>query len=76
VPHPAYSPDNTSSDFFLLGIVNIELQNYKIHSRQDLILIMRAIFDEMPKDILNSVYISWIKRFKWVIKNKEKYFSR
>jgi hypothetical protein len=76
VPHPAYSPDNTPSDFFLFWIVKIGLQNYEIHSRQDLILAIRAIFDEMPKDILNSVDVSWIKRLKWVIKNKGKYFSK
>jgi hypothetical protein len=76
VPHPAYSSDNTPSDFFLFWSVKIGLRNYKIHNRQDLILAIRAIFDEIPKDILNSVYVSWIKRLKWVIKNKEKYFSK
>jgi hypothetical protein len=58
VPHPVYSPDPASSYFFLFETVKIELQNYEIHSRQDLILAIRAIFDEIPKDTLNSVYVS------------------
>jgi hypothetical protein len=62
--------------FFFFGTVKTELQNYEIHSRQDLILAIRAIFDEISKDTLNSVYISWIKRLKWVNKNDGKHFSK
>jgi hypothetical protein len=58
VLHPAYNPDRAPSDFFLFGTVKIELQNYEIHSREDLILAIRAIFDEIPKETLNSVYVS------------------
>jgi hypothetical protein len=72
VPHPIYSQDRALSDFFLFGTVKTELQNYEVHSRQDLILAIRAIFDEISKDILNSVYVSWTKKLKWVIKNKGK----
>jgi hypothetical protein len=45
VPHPAYSPDLAPSYFFLFGSVKEELQNYEIHSREDLILAIRAVFD-------------------------------
>jgi hypothetical protein len=65
VPHPADGPDLAPSDFFFFfGIMKTELQNYEIHSRQDLILAIWAIFEKIPKDILNSVYILWITRFK------------
>jgi hypothetical protein len=65
MPHPAYGPNQTPNDFFFFfGTMKTELQNDKIHSRQDLILAIRAIFDEIPKDTLNSVYLSWIKRSK------------
>jgi hypothetical protein len=74
VPHPAYSPDRTPSDFFHFGTLKTELQNYEIHSREDLILTIRAIFDEISEETLNSVYVSWIKRLEWVIKNEGKYF--
>jgi hypothetical protein len=72
VPHPAYSPDLAPSDFFLFGTLKTELQNYEIHNREHLILAIRAIFDEIPKETLNSVYASWIKRLKWVIKHEGK----
>jgi hypothetical protein len=74
VPHPAYSRDRAPSDFFLFGALKTKLQNYEIYSREDLILAIRAIFDEIPKETLNSVYVSWIKRLRQVIKNEGKYF--
>jgi hypothetical protein len=46
VPYPAYSPDRAPSDFFLFGTTKTELQNS---------LAMSAIFEEMPKETLNSV---------------------
>jgi hypothetical protein len=64
VPHPAYSLDRALSDFFLFRTVKTELQNYEIHSRQDLILAIRAIFDEISKDTFNSVYVLWAKRLR------------
>jgi hypothetical protein len=76
VPHPAHSPDRAPGDFFLLGTANTKLQNYEMRSKEDLILGMRAIFDEMPKATLNSVYISWITKLKWVITNGAKYFHK
>jgi hypothetical protein len=50
--------------------VKAELQNYEIHSREDLILAIRAIFDQISKATLISVYVSWIEKLKWVIKNR------
>jgi hypothetical protein len=61
IPHPAYSPDRAPNDFFLFETVKTELQNYEIRSRQYLILAIKAIFDEISKDTLNFVYVSWTK---------------
>jgi hypothetical protein len=54
VPHPAYGPDSALNDFFLFRIVKTELQNYEVHSREDLMSAIRAIIDEIPKEMLNS----------------------
>jgi hypothetical protein len=73
VPHPTYSPDRARSDFFLFGMVTAELQNYEIHSREDLILAIRTVFGQISKETFISVYVSCMKRLKWVIKNGRKY---
>jgi hypothetical protein len=59
VSHPVYSPDRVPNDFFLFGTVEVELQHSEIHSRADLILAVKAIFDEIPKETLDSVQVSW-----------------
>jgi histone-lysine N-methyltransferase SETMAR len=64
VPPPAYSPNVVPSDFFLFGTVKAELQNYEIHSREDLILAIRTVFGQMAKETLISVYVSWKERLK------------
>jgi hypothetical protein len=69
VPHPAYSPDFAPSAFFFFGTVKAELQNYEIHSREDLILAITAIFNQISIETLISVYVSWAERLKRVIKN-------
>jgi hypothetical protein len=58
------NPEISPSDFFLFEITKTELQNYEIHSRHDLILAIKTVFDEIPKDMLNSVCVSWRKRLK------------
>jgi hypothetical protein len=50
VPYPAYEPNPAPNDFILFRTVKTELQNYKIHNRKDLILIIRMIFDEISSD--------------------------
>jgi hypothetical protein len=76
VSHPAYNPDRAQSDFFLFRTVKAELQNYEIHSREDLILAIRAIFNQISEEKLISVYISCTERLKLVIKNGRKYFQK
>jgi hypothetical protein len=69
---PAHNLDLMLRDFFLFGILKTELQNDKIHRRDDLISAIRSIFDEISKKTLNSVYDSWKKRLKCVIKHEWK----
>jgi hypothetical protein len=60
VPRPVYSPDDAPNCFFAFGIVKTELDDYEILNRQDLILRISAVFNEIPKGMLNSVYVLWI----------------
>jgi hypothetical protein len=74
VPYPAYSSDLAPNDFFHFGTLKIEMQNYDIHSKDDLISAIRSIFDEILKETLNSVYDFWKKKLKCVIKHEGEYF--
>jgi hypothetical protein len=58
VPHPAYSRDLTPSDFFLVANLNTKLTGRAVQSRQELILTISQIFDEIPKEVVISLYSS------------------
>jgi hypothetical protein len=61
VPHPAYSSEMALNDFFFFGHLKIKLAGPAIQSREELILTIRRIFDEIPKEMLILIYLLWKK---------------
>jgi hypothetical protein len=55
-PHPPDSPDLAPSDFFLSGDVKRKLMGYRAESESDLLVGIRVILAEIPRDILNAVF--------------------
>jgi histone-lysine N-methyltransferase SETMAR len=67
IPHPPYSPDLASSDFFLSGDVNRKLMGYRAESESELLVGIRVILAEIPRDVLNAVFLEWMDRLqKWI----------
>jgi hypothetical protein len=76
LPHPAYSPDLAPSDFFLFGHLKEKVIDYNCETREQLKEAIIEIFNEIPQDALVSVFMSWTKRFRWVIKHEGQYFRK
>jgi hypothetical protein len=76
VLHPACSPDLTLSNFFLFGFLKEKFRRIAHPDDEDLISHGQVIFDEIPESVLILVHMTWIKRFRWVIKNKCEYYSK
>jgi len=76
VPHPAYSPDLAPSDFFLFGFLKEKFRRIAHPDDEDLISRGQAIFNEIRESVLILVDMTWIKRFRWVLKNKCEYYSK
>jgi hypothetical protein len=66
--HPVYSPDLTPNDCFFFGYVKEKLINHNFTIRKEFKSRIIIIFNEIGKDIIMTVFMSWIKRVKWVIK--------
>jgi hypothetical protein len=58
VPHPADRPDLALSNFFLFGYLRTKFAGLAVQSREEVILTIRQIFNEMPKGTFISVYLS------------------
>jgi histone-lysine N-methyltransferase SETMAR len=63
-PHPPYSPDLASSDFFLFGLVKEKLMGYRPETPSEFLVCIRVILAEIPREILNAVFLEWIERLQ------------
>jgi histone-lysine N-methyltransferase SETMAR len=74
--HPAYSPDLAPNDFFLFGRLTEKLIGFDCRSREDLKSAIPSIFNEIGKETLVAVFLSWIERLKWVIRKEGWYYHK
>jgi hypothetical protein len=62
-----YSPDLAPSDFFLLGYVKGKLIAYCAETPSELLVRIRVILAEIPRETLNTVFLEWMERLQnWV----------
>lgn len=75
VPHPLYSPDLAPSDYFLFGYLKEKLAGLSFTSPEELFDAITEILHEIPSDIMNKVFESWIKRCDEIINNNGEYIK-
>jgi histone-lysine N-methyltransferase SETMAR len=63
-PRPPYSPDLAPSDFFLFGRMKRKLMGYRAESESELLVRIGVILVEVPRDVLNAVFLEWIDRLQ------------
>jgi histone-lysine N-methyltransferase SETMAR len=63
-PHPPYSPDLPPSDFFLFGYVKGKLMRYRTERPSELLVRIRVILAEIPRESLNAVSLEWMERLQ------------
>jgi hypothetical protein len=73
MPQPAYGPDLAPSDFFLFGFLKQQLQGVHLADREALKAAIYHLFSQIDREVLISVWVDWMERLKWVIKNGGEY---
>jgi hypothetical protein len=63
-PHSPYSPDLASSDFFLSGSAKGQLMEYRAETPSELLVRIRAILAEIPRETLKAVFLEWMERLQ------------
>jgi hypothetical protein len=58
VPHP---PDLTPLDFFLFGDFKGKLMGYRAETPSELLIRIRVILAEIPRETLNAVFLEWME---------------
>jgi hypothetical protein len=62
--HPPYSPDLASSDLFFFGYVRGKLMEYRAETPSELLVCIRVILAEIPRETLNAVFLEWMERLQ------------
>jgi hypothetical protein len=63
-PHLPYSPDLAPSDFFRFGDVKGKLMEYRAETPSELLVRIRVILAEIPRETLNAVFLEWMERLQ------------
>jgi hypothetical protein len=63
-PHPPDSPDLAPWEFFLFGYVKGKLMRYRAETPSELLVRIRVILAEIPRETLNSVFLEWMGRLQ------------
>lgn len=67
IPHPPYSPDLAPSDYFLFGYLKDQLVNVILDGPEQLEAALTEMIREIPRDIMDNVFNSWIERCNEII---------
>jgi hypothetical protein len=52
------------SDFFLFGSIKGKLMGYRAETPSELLVRSRVILAEIPREILNLVFLAWMERLQ------------
>jgi histone-lysine N-methyltransferase SETMAR len=63
-PYPPYSPDLAPSGFFFFGYVEGQLMGYRAETPSELLVHIRVILAEIPRETLNAVFLEWMERLQ------------
>jgi hypothetical protein len=63
-PHSPYSTDLAPMDVFLFGYVNGRLMGYRTETASGLLVRIRVILAEIPRETLNAVFLKWMERLQ------------
>jgi transposase len=75
LPHPPYSPDLAPSDVFLFGYVKRKLMGYHAERPFELLIRIRFILSEIPRETLNAVFLEWMERLRKCIDTNWEYIG-
>ena len=75
VPHPPYSPDLSPCDYVLFGYIKEKLIGLTFDEPTELLDEVMKIINEIPLNIMNNVFDSWITRCDDVINSDGEYIK-
>jgi hypothetical protein len=69
LPHPLYSADISSGDFWFFNILKGIPKNRELHSNDEIEETITSTWSDLTVDKEQSIFRNWMSRLAWVIKN-------
>jgi hypothetical protein len=76
MPHPAYGPDPSPSDFFRFGYLKEELIDKAYRTPEELFREAERIISEIPSDMISRVFLTWQERLRKCIEMQGNYVEQ
>ncbi|UYV80117.1 hypothetical protein LAZ67_18001756 [Cordylochernes scorpioides] len=73
---PPYSPDLASNDFFLFPKLKMALKGRRFDTRESIIVDLKKVLKNIPKDAFSKCFTSWEKKWKLCIDAGGDYFEK
>jgi histone-lysine N-methyltransferase SETMAR len=74
-PHPPYSPDLASSDFYLFGYLKDRLQGQHFQDLDQLFDAITALTGTIEKVTWQRVFLEWMERLRRCIHTNDKHIG-
>jgi histone-lysine N-methyltransferase SETMAR len=74
VPHPPYSPDLSSCDFWSFGMLKQAIKNRVFHAVEEIVSAFHEVWSQVISEDLQSVFLNLIERFEYVIEHNWEYY--
>jgi hypothetical protein len=72
-PHPPYSPDLASSDFYLFGYVKRCLAGLSFNDADQLLAAVQGVLEGTEKVTLQAVFLEWMGRLRKCVATNGEY---
>jgi transposase len=74
-PHPPYSPDLISRDFWLFGILRQKMKEPVFQSEKQILAAITESWNEHTFEDIQKVFPNWMECLMWMISSSGKYYQ-
>jgi hypothetical protein len=73
-PHPHYSPDISSCDFWLSGMLKRKMKDREFQGQEAILRAIAESWNDLISEDIQRVFREWMERLTWVIGNNGEYY--
>jgi hypothetical protein len=73
-PHPLHSPDISTCDFWLFGMLEHKMKDRQFQSQQAIFSVVAKMWNDVTFADVQCVFQEWMEHLTWVVGNNGEYY--